>query len=252
MCMPLIVAHRGASAVAPENTMNAFALAWEQGADMIEGDFRRTADDRVVCHHDATLRRTGGSDVAVSELSLADLRTFDVGAWKDERFRGERVPTLDEVLDGIPSGKGLLIELKDDARVVDPLVRALEASRVDPARLVVMSFDADLVEAVRCRKPQVVAYWITVFERSDGDCWRPAADEVVATARRVGAAGVDFEANLDAIDGAMVDAMRRAGLSLHVWTVDDVGIARRFAGLGFDSITTNRPGELRAALRSAP
>ncbi|MDP6721144.1 MAG: glycerophosphodiester phosphodiesterase family protein, partial [Pirellulaceae bacterium] len=94
----LIVAHRGASYDAPENTLAAFRLAWRQGADGIEGDFYLTKDGQIVCIHDADTKRTAGVSRQVAKSTLAELRELDVGRWKDEEFAGERMPTLQQVL----------------------------------------------------------------------------------------------------------------------------------------------------------
>ena len=94
--MPAIVAHRGASYDAPENTLSSVRLGWEQGADCVEIDVYLTKDDQIVAMHDKTTKRTAGKDWTVSERTLAELRTLEVGSWKDEKFRGEPVPTLAE------------------------------------------------------------------------------------------------------------------------------------------------------------
>ena len=108
---PIVIAHRGASHDAPENTLEAFRLAWEQGADAIEGDFRLTADRRIVCIHDATTARTGDRTLRVSRSRFDALRRVDVGAWKGARWRGASIPSLEEVLACVPAGKRLFIEL---------------------------------------------------------------------------------------------------------------------------------------------
>src|SRR5271170_7325637 len=89
-----VIAHRGASYDAPENTLAAFRLAWQQGADGIEGDFYLTDDGEIVCLHDSDTGRTGDRKLSVGQSTLAQLRTVDVGVSKGEKFRGERIPTL--------------------------------------------------------------------------------------------------------------------------------------------------------------
>ena len=109
---PLVVAHRGASHDAPENTMRAFDRAWDLGADGIEGDFRLSKDGHIVAMHDAdTMRVTGGSaNLNVASSTLAELRGLDVGKWKGERFSGERIPTFAEIIKSVPIGKKFFIE----------------------------------------------------------------------------------------------------------------------------------------------
>jgi len=107
---PVVFAHRGASAYAPENTLAAFQLALEQGAPAIEFDVKLSADEQVVVIHDATVDRTTNGKGKVSQLPLAALRELDAGSWLSARFRGEKIPSLDEVFDAF--GKKLLINVE--------------------------------------------------------------------------------------------------------------------------------------------
>ncbi|RMF37016.1 MAG: glycerophosphodiester phosphodiesterase, partial [Planctomycetota bacterium] len=91
-----IIAHRGASFDFPENTLVAFRHAWEQGADGIEGDFYLTADGQIVCIHDPDTERTGGQQLMVEQSTLEQLRGLEYGSWKDRRFAGESIPTLED------------------------------------------------------------------------------------------------------------------------------------------------------------
>ncbi len=121
----VIVGHRGASFDAPENTIAAFKLAWEQQADGIEGDFYITKDKQVVCIHDADTKRTAGKKLVVAESTLTELRELEYGKWKDAKFAGEPIPTFEEVLKVVPSGKLFVIELK-----VGPDIRAIDQTGI--------------------------------------------------------------------------------------------------------------------------
>ena len=116
-----IIAHRGSSFLAPENTRAAAELAWREAADAVEGDFRLTADGQIVCIHDDTLKRTAGVDRRVSDLSLDELRRLDVGSWKGPQFAGQRTATLDEMLATVPRGKRFYVEVKCGAEIVPEL-----------------------------------------------------------------------------------------------------------------------------------
>src|SRR5687768_14102579 len=108
----LIVAHRGASWDAPENTVESAMRGWADGADALEVDVHLTRDGEVVVIHDPTLMRTTGRDARVDALALAEIRKLDAGVWKGAQWRGVRVPTLGEMLVTVPAGKRILIELK--------------------------------------------------------------------------------------------------------------------------------------------
>src|SRR5512143_1091036 len=107
---PLVIAHRGSAAYAPENTLAAFQLAAEQGADAIELDVDLTRDGHMVIMHDATIDRTTDGHGRVGDLTLEELRRVDAGAWKDAAFQGERVPLLEEVFEAV--GQRLLINVE--------------------------------------------------------------------------------------------------------------------------------------------
>ncbi|MCA9017815.1 MAG: glycerophosphodiester phosphodiesterase, partial [Planctomycetaceae bacterium] len=107
-----IIGHRGASYDAPENTLASVNLAWQRNADAVEIDIYLTKDGKIVAYHDKTTKRIGGRDQAVNEQTLAELQTLDVGAWKNEKYKEERIPTLTQILKAIPAGKRLFIEIK--------------------------------------------------------------------------------------------------------------------------------------------
>lgn len=248
---PLIVAHRGASGDAPENTMAAFAMGFDRNADAVEGDFRLTRDGIIVAMHDRDLLRTTGDPRRVDEVDFDDLQRLDAGAWgrwRDEGFTGERVPSLESILETLPKGRGVFIEVKDSPRIVPALVEVVDRSGIDVAMITVISFDPAVIENVKSQRPDWRALLLTGFERRDGG-WSPETGALIETARKIQADGVDVQASLDVIDELFVSAVREAGLELHVWTVDDPEVARRLAGFGVDSITTNLPGVIGRSLR---
>lgn len=245
----MIVAHRGASADAPENTLAAFRLAWELGADAAEGDFHLTADGHVVCHHDATTARTGGKDLLVTDATLAELRELEFGGWKAERFRGEPIPTLADMIATVPRGKTLYVEVKSGPEIGPALQQALSGAPLPAERVKIIAFDEAVIREAKRLLPDHEAYWLSSFRQDPetGD-WSPSAAEVVRTALDVGADGVGLQGRLEVVDAALVRACREASLSVHVWTVDDPQAAREFARRGVASITTNQPDVIRRAL----
>lgn len=246
-----LIAHRGASHDAPENTLAAFRLAWEMDADGIEGDFRLSRDGQIVCLHDATTRRTAGVSLTVADTTLARLRELDVGALHGAQWRGERIPTLQEVIATIPPGKKLFIELKSGPAILPPLAAILAGAGLDPRQVVILAFSEEVITAARRQLPRVKALWLTdiLWER-EGGSWTPAIGTALRTLERTGASGFSCRAR-SAIDVPFVQALHAAGMEFHVWTVDAPRTAARFAALGVDSVTTNRPGWLRARLLEA-
>ncbi|QXE92931.1 glycerophosphodiester phosphodiesterase [Geomonas subterranea] len=242
---PLIIGHRGASRDAPENTLASFRLAFEQEADGIEADFRLTRDGHIVCLHDAAAFRTAGSNLEVAASTLAELQRLDAGIWKGDRWRGERIPALAQVLELLPAGKRLFIELKCGAEILDPLAADLARAGVPADRIRFLAFDHLLVAALKKRLPDYRTCWLCDYRWRGG--WHPPAAEVLSRLAGIGADGLASR-DRAILDASLVGELRQRGLEIHVWTVDSAKSARRLCDLGVDSIMTNRPGWLRRSL----
>lgn len=241
-----VIAHRGASHDAPENTLAAIRLAWQQRADGSEFDVSLSRDGKIVVIHDSDTKRTAGVDKKVSEQTLAELRQLDVGRWRGEKFAGEKIPTLDEMLATVPAGKKVYIEVKCGPEIVPELDRVLKASQLAVAQTPVISFNAQVIAAMKKGRPDVPAYWIVSLKPKKGEK-PPTAEALIAKARAIRADGLDLSAD-DTLDRAFAEKVKAAGLRLDVWTVDDPGLAKRLTTIGVDGITTNRPGWLREQL----
>ena len=252
---PLIVAHRGASDHAPENTLCAFREGFKQGADFIEGDFRITSDGQVVCIHDETTGRTTGNahDLVVRDSVLSQLKHLDVGVWKGDEFQGERIPTLQEVLNMLPEGKGIVIELKGGDSIARPSAEIVMRSGIDPGRITFIAFDPETLAAVKQAAPSCSTWLLSDFKQDPATgAWTPTAETLIETARKLNADGLDLKANPDVLDATFIAKIRNAGLSVHVYTVNDPELARRMMQGGVESITTNTPKRIREALRAKP
>jgi glycerophosphoryl diester phosphodiesterase len=240
-----IVAHRGESADAPENTLAAFRLAWERDAPAIELDVHLAKDGTLVVCHDADTKRTTGVAKAIKASTLDDLRGLDAGRWKGDRWAGEKLPTLDEALATIPPGRRCFVEIKVGAEAIPPLVEAIRRSGKAPEQIAVISFQADAVAESKRRLPEIPAYYLASFKKDkESGAWGPSLEALIAKARELHADGLDLSAK-GPIDADFVRAVHAAGLKLYVWTVDDPEEARRFAEAGVDGITTNRSGKMR-------
>ncbi len=245
---PAIIAHRGASYDAPENTLAAFTLAWEQGADGIEGDFYLTKDGEIVCMHDDTAKRTAGKTLKLAEATLAELRELDAGSWKGPQWKGTRIPTLDEVLATVPKGRRIFIEVKCGPEILPALEKALARSKLGGEQVVVISFSTAVIAETKRRLPRLKAFWLTDFKTDkETGIVSPSVEQVLATLEKTGADGVDCRAKAN-VDEPFMKALRGARKEVHAWTVDDEPTARRLRDLGIDSLTTNRPGWLRQQL----
>lgn len=239
---PLVLAHRGASLDAPENTLAAFALARAQGADGIELDAQRCGTGEVVCFHDETLGRTTGQAGLLGETPWARLRALDAGSHKGPRYAGERVPLLAEVLASTPPDLLVNVELKADhfgdrglaAAVID-VVRAAGAAE----RVLLSSFNPLCLRAARALAPGLPR--ALLFHAG-----QPLPLRRALAAPLLGAAALHPEAVL--ATPAAVARWRRRGYSVSCWTVDDPAEAARLWESGVGGLVTNAPGALLAAL----
>lgn len=242
-----IIAHRGASHDAPENTLSSFRLGWEQGTDTNELDIHLTKDGQIIVLHDANTKRTTGVDKPVVEQTLAEIRAQDAGKWKDEKFAGERIPTLAEALETMPGGKRTFIEIKCGSEVLPELERVLSASGKQPAQLVIIGFNYDTMSKAKQRFPQLQAYWIVDAKPPRGKDKLPSLAELSSKAKAAHLNGLDLSWKFP-LDAAAISEIKQQGLQIYVWTVDDETVARRLAKAGVDGITTNRPQWLRQRL----
>ncbi|MEY5009159.1 MAG: hypothetical protein RLZZ253_298 [Verrucomicrobiota bacterium] len=243
-----IVAHRGFSARAPENTVGAFELAWKSGADSCELDVYLTADGKTAVIHDADTVRTTGIKQAVSRATQAELTAFEAGVWKGTEWAGQKIPTLEQALKTMPEGKHrFFIEVKCGPEIVPELVRILEPMKHRASQLVVIAFDRKVAAASKKALPWVQVYRLAAGKTRD----RKPTDlaRLIAEAREDHLDGLDLGTKDFPWDPAMVEQVRLAGLGLYVWTVNDPESVRKFAEIGVQGITTDDPVMAREALR---
>jgi glycerophosphoryl diester phosphodiesterase len=240
-----VVAHRGASGYAPENTMAAFRRAVEMGARFIETDLHLTRDARVVAIHDSTLDRTTTGHGLVDLRSLEEVRALDAGAWfgtrSAESFAGERVPTLEEILRFAKERDVIFyLEIKSDGTwgVEHAVVAALRDSG-EAARVVILSFDPATLESVlRLDQTFMTGYL----------CEHPSNDLVERTVR-VGARQILPRGDL--VTPALVEKAHHAGLQVAAWTINEPDQMRRLMAAGVDGIMTDYPDRLISILNEA-
>ena len=247
--IPQVVAHRGASAEAPENTLAAVRRAVSRDADHVEVDVQRTKDGALVVLHDTTLART--TDVRrvfprrapwlVGDFTLDEVARLDAGSWFSPEHAGQRIPTLQEVVEVLrPTSTGLLLEVK--ATALHPGIELDVASAlraipgyVDEAvadrRLVVQSFDHEAMAEHKELEPSIPV----------GALGSPARHELGALATWADQVNPSHWS----VDRAWVETAHRHGLVCQVWTVNRLAGMRRAADLGVDGIITNRPRQLR-------
>lgn len=235
---PLVIAHRGASSDAPENTIAAFELALEQGADGIELDVHLSKDDHPVVIHDFTLERTTDGIGPVRERTVRELKRLDGGGWHSRIFRGQRIQTLQEVLERFRDRTRFWIELKGGSGlypgIEERVVAMIEIYEVLD-RSLVQSFDHAALGRTRALNREI-KLGALVAQPPLPPAWSiPAGADAVCP-------GVHL------VTEDAVRALSGAGLDCYVWTVNEPAQMDRLVGWGVSGIITDRPGLLRARL----
>jgi len=241
---PTIIAHRGASYDAPENTLASINLGWKQGADAVEIDVYMTKDKKIAVIHDKSTKRTGALDKLVKDQTLSELKTLDVGAFKNPKWKGEKIPSLEEALATVPNGKILVIEIKCGKEILSELKRVLNKCKTPDDQALIICFDLETIKAAKKDFPKRKAYWLVGFKQDEKDkLWKPCVDELIKKAKKAGVDGLNVN-SCDYVNRDFVDKVKAAGLECYVWTVNDKDSAMMLERIGVDGITTDKPGFL--------
>lgn len=228
-----IIAHRGASYIAPENTVASSKLAWSLNADAVETDIYLTRDNKIICSHDGTTKRTTGQDLKISETPYNLLATLDAGSWKSAEYKGEKLPLLEELIRVMPKGKELVIEIKCGPEVLPYLKRIIDKYKKNRS-FTFIAFDLNTITGTKKVFPSNPCYWLCsnkALLQQNFSLIAPAKLE-----------GVSLSWNI--IDNDVMKNAQSLGLEVYTWTVDDPAEAQRLVSLGVKGITTNRPGWL--------
>ncbi|MFC8077384.1 glycerophosphodiester phosphodiesterase [Streptomyces sp. NPDC057307] len=254
---PLVIAHRGASAYAPENTLAAVDKAEELGIDWVENDVQRTKDGRLVVLHDTDLRRTTDAEQVfpdrspwnVKDFTAAEIARLDAGSWFGPEWAGARVPTLKQYLDTVDDNRQkLLLEIKAPELypgIEKDILRVLRAEGwLDRAhvrnKLVIQSFGADSVRAVHEQRPDVTTGFLGTPAVADLPSYAKFTDQINPTHSTLTA---EYVAAVHRLKGA-----HGKRLQVSTWTVNDAAGAVRVDGFGVDGIITNNPDVVRDAV----
>ncbi|MFC4559484.1 glycerophosphodiester phosphodiesterase [Virgibacillus kekensis] len=232
------VAHRGASAHAPENTMAAFQKAVEMKSDYIEIDVQMTEDEELVVIHDTTVDRTTNGTGAVGDLTLEEIRMLDAGSWFSEEFAGEKIPTFEEVLDAFRGKVGILIELKSPGLypgIEEEVAETLKERNMDRAnneKIIIQSFNHESMKQSKALLPEIPHGVLA------GTSWADVTDEQLAAF----ATYADyFNPNQNIVTLELVNRVHVAGMQMMPYTSRSQEQADRLFHLGVDGIITDYP-----------
>lgn len=232
----IVVAHRGASHVAPENTLVALKKAVELGAEFAEVDVYQTKDGEIVLIHDEKLQRTTNAKGKIWDFTLEELKKLDAGLWFGEEFKGEPIPTLREAIRLVKGKIKLNIEIKikrEEPEIVQKVLDLIRSEKFEKD-CVVTSFDRKTVEKIKQTAPNVETGFI--FDKE----YPPDVFEGTWDA---------LSSNYRLINPEFVQKARENRKKIYAWTVNSEREMKRLIGLEIDGIITNRPGLLRKVLK---
>lgn len=242
--MALLIAHRGASSEAPENTLSAIKLGFEIGVDCVEIDVHLTADEQLVLIHDAVIGRTATGDTSgaasgalgkrIAHMTLAEIQKLDAGSWFGASFKGEKIPTLDQLLQLDRGSAGIMIEVKHGHAFPEPLAAAIVKSyraAPKPDSLIVGSFSVLLLETLQKIAPEIPL--MGIVEK------KPLLTSFDHLNLKYMALWYKL------INPPLLAACHEAGQKVWTFTVDDLNTARFLLSIGIDGIITNKPRQLK-------
>lgn len=237
MAQNKFIAHRGASHLAPENTVASAKLAWELGADAVEIDVHLSKDNRVIVIHDKDTKRTcgGKTNLTIAKTPSILLRDLDAGEWKGEEFKGEKLPFLSEIIETVPEGKTLVVEIKAGGDDIIPALRRTIDNSEKLEQIVFISFGWKTIMATHKEFPDNKCYWLSSL--------KPGLKKKMKQAAEKGLSGVNLKYPI--IDEEIMQHAKELNLEVLSWTIDDPAEAKRLTNLGVAGITTNRPKWLK-------
>jgi glycerophosphoryl diester phosphodiesterase len=236
----LIIAHRGESSDAPENTLAAINLAWEREVKSVEIDIQLTSDNEIVVIHDYDTLRISGEKKIIKNTSLKELKLLDAGSHKSRKWKGEPIPTLNEVLITVPEHGRLIIEIKSDERILGKLKNDLARSGLRNSQIEIISFNEDTLAKARQLMPEYKMLWLL-----DLDYHRPwwlcriNERKIIRKVKKLDFNGVDVWSG-KILSKEFIANFKDAGLMVYVWTVNDPGKAKWLIESGIDGITSDR------------
>ena len=247
----MIIAHRGASFEAPENTLAAINLAWHQGVEAVEIDIQLSKDKQIIVIHDADTNRLAGFNKKVKDQTYGELRKLDVGLWKNEQWKGEKIPSLQEVLDTVAHGKKIIIEIKSEADILPFLRESISNSGLKTEQVVFIGFDLKTMAMTRIVFPHHKVLWLLDLDYYwIGRTFNPSITKAIAKAKAHMLDGLNVWAG-KMLGPALINQVKASGLLIYCWTVNDEQTAKNLMDWGIDAITTDRAQWLKFQIQLA-
>ena len=248
-----LIAHRGESKDAPENTLPAYQMAVDRGFGF-ECDVYLSSDNRVFSFHDSNLKRTTGMDMPCRKASWEKtISRIDAGKWKGDQWKGTRPALLEEILTLARNGRQIYIEVQGNDADVVPYIKDVLAKQTQatPRNVLFIAFGKHTCQELKKYMPEYRVYWLVGAKRGRNGPAIPAA-EVIATLKDLGVDGVDQRFEPDVVTADYIAAIRAAGFEYHAWTIDTLDTACLAFSRGAQTVTTNCAKKLLDEYRARP
>ena len=240
----IIIAHRGESYDAPENTLASVNLAWERGADAVEVDIRMTKDKKIVVIHDSTTKRTGNKNYKIEECLYNKLKNINVGFINGIKYKAETIPLLTDVIKTIPEDKLLLIDIKIGKENIPYLESIISSVRHQKENIILISEKYEILKKLKQKIPEVETYLI--LEKKW--CWSGFnAKQILKKCKAIGLEGIDIKDGIY-LTKEFIESIKNARVKIYTWTVNDPARAQILFNNGINGITTDRANWLKGKL----
>lgn len=241
----IIIAHRGESFEAPENTLAAVNLAWQRNADAVEIDVHLTKDNRIVVIHDYDTERTGNQNKEIKSSTLEELKNIIVG---NAKYPDEKIPTLNEVLATVPVDKKIIIEIKTKDEIIPILVNEVNNSELKKDQIEFIGFDYQTVVKIKQTLPHHKVLWLLESRYFWLKYFFPYyIKRIILKTVEKNLDGLDLQAGKFIVT-KLINEIKSANLLVYLWTEDNPQKAYNYFEMGVDGITTNRAGWMKQQL----
>ena len=236
----LIIAHRGESFDAPENTIASIQLAWQRKVLAVEIDIHLTKDHEIVVIHDYDTKSISGKKLKVKDSTLRELKTLDIGSHKSPKWKNEHIPTLREVLKTIPEHCKLIIEIKSDRTILHKLKQELDQANLIHSQIEIIAFNVNTLAEAKQIMPEYQMLWLLNLDYY-WPWWLACIKnrKIIKKVKKFKLDGIDVWAGKLLTPG-FISEFKAAGLKIYSWTIDNPPKAKSLIEARIDGITTNR------------
>ena len=215
-----LIAHRGESYDAPENTLGAINLAWEKGAQAIEVDVRLTADNKICVIHDRTTLRTTGKNLVVRKVKMSQLKELDARLWKGEKWKGERIPTLAEALSTVPPNGKMIVEIKSSSKILGKLKQEIGRTGLRKDQVKIIAFNLNTASEAKKIIPKHKVLWLVeIYPPFFNYFLEKNSKSIIKKVKQNALDGVNI-GNSKYLTQSFIYQLKHSQLSIYTWTIN--------------------------------